>query len=131
LSEIEGTAAALDTDDARLKAIGAALHQACTDLRAVLEWIIGVQGDDPRLPAAASGHYLKLWGIACGGWQLAKAAQICLQKAASGGDDSGFRAAKIDTAHFFAVQVMPQTTALAATIIDGSGSVVAFDAANF
>jgi len=131
LGEIEAVAGALETDDARLAAIKSALDEACHDLRTVLEWIMAVQGDDPRLPAAASSHYLKLWGITCAGWQMANAARVCSVHLASGTGNAAFNETKITTAHFFAAQVMPQTTALAATIIAGSGPVLTLDAANF
>jgi len=131
LGEIENDAAAMTADDPRLEQIKAALTQAAADMRTVLEWIMSVQGDDPRLPAAASGHYLKLWGITCGGWQMARAADICARKLARGDGDENFCTAKIATALFFAAQVMPQTTSLAKTIIAGSKSVLLLDAASF
>jgi len=77
LAEIEQAAAALEASDPHLAAIKAALEQACTDVHTVLDWLLAAQEHDPRLPAAASGHYLKLWGITCGGWQMANAARVC------------------------------------------------------
>ena len=79
---------------------------------------------DPRLPAAGSAHYLKLWGIVTGGWQLARAAQICLTDSSV---DAAFAASKIGTAHFFAVQILPEATALERNITRGSASVIEFD----
>jgi len=131
LAEIHEDAAALDGSDPRLVTIKAALDQACADVRAVLDWLLAAEAQDPRLPAAASGHYLKLWGIACGGWQMANAARVCAAHLAAGTDNPVFADTKIATAHFFAAQVMPQTTALAKTIISGSDPVLELDAANF
>jgi len=131
LDEIDSVVVSLTTNDPRLGDISAALSQAVADLRAVLEWMAAAQSEDPRLPAAASCHYLKLWGITCGGWLMAKAAQICQGNLEVGEGDPVFCDTKIATAHFFAVQVMPQTTALTRTIVNGSASVVSLDAANF
>jgi len=131
LDEIDAACAALGTADPRLADIKAALEQALADVRAVLDWIAVAQSEDPRLPAAASGHYLKLWGIICGGWQMAKAAKICSDKLAAGTGEATFCETKILTAHFFAAQVLPQTMALRDTIVAGSNSVLLLDAANF
>ena len=131
LGEIEATAAGLDEADARIAAIRQALERSCADTREVLEWMMSVQGDDPRLPAAASRHYLDLWGITCGGWLMAEAARVSRDKLTGGADNADFFETKIATAHFFAAQVMPKTAALARTIIAGSEPVLLLDAANF
>jgi hypothetical protein len=131
LAEIDAVQSSLAIDDPRIADIGVALTQAVSDVRAVLDWMADAQSDDPRLPAAASGHYLKLWGITCGGWLMAKAAQICRDKLTAGEGEASFCDTKIATAHFYATQVMPQTTALAHIIVAGSSSVLSLDAANF
>ncbi len=131
LAEIDADTAALDTDDPRFKDIRAALERATADVRAVLEWMSRVQREEPRLPAAASVHYLKLLGVTCGGWQMARSAKICRDKLAAGEAEVTFSETKIATAHYFAVQAMPQTSALRETIVSGSESVLVLDAANF
>ena len=131
LVEIDETIAGLTANDARVVDIRAALEGAVSDVRSVLDWLMAAQSEDPRLPAAASGHYLKLWGVLCGGWQMALAAQICAEKLGAGQADQTFCDSKIATAHFFATQVIPQTSSLKATIEHGSESVLFLDAANF
>lgn len=131
LEEMDAVVASLTTDDSRLADIGASLAQAVTDVRAVLEWMLQAQSEDPRLPAAASVPYLQLWGVTCGGWLMAQAAQICHDKLIDGEGDAVFCDTKIATAHFYAGQVMPQTSALMQIIVSGSGSVLELDAANF
>jgi len=131
LEEIESVAGFLSVEDPRLKEIGANLAQAVVDIRVVLEWMVKVQTEDLRLPAAASVHYLHLWGVTCGGWLMAKAAQLCCDKLIAGEGDSVFCETKIATAHFYANQVMPQTSTLARIIVRGSGSVLDLDTTNF
>lgn len=131
LEEIESVAGFLSVKDPRLKEIGANLAQAVVDIRVVLEWMVKVQTEDLRLPAAASVHYLHLWGVTCGGWLMAKAAQLCCDKLIAGEGDSVFCETKIATAHFYANQVMPQTSTLARIIVRGSGSVLDLDTTNF
>jgi hypothetical protein len=89
------------------------------------------QSEDPRLPAAASGHYLKLWGITCGGWLMAKASQICRNNLDAGVGEASFCDTKIATAHFYTGQLMPQTNALMRTIVSGSAAILSLDPAEF
>ncbi len=131
LEEIDAVAASLSTDEPRLSDISDSLAKAVADLRVVLDWMLKAQSEDPRLPEAASVHYLHLWGVTCGGWLMARAAQICHDMVAAGDGDSVFNDAKIATAHFYAGQVLPQTSALMRMIVDGSASVLDLDASNF
>ena len=131
LAEMDAVVASLTTDEPRLVDIGTNLARAIADVRAVLEWMLRAQSEDPRLPAAASVHYLKLWGVTCGGWLMARAAQICHAMSMAGEGDPVFCDTKITTAHFYAGQVMPQTSALMRIIVSGTGTVLALDAANF
>jgi hypothetical protein len=62
---------------------------------------------------------------------MANAERVCAASLAAGADNPDFAETKIATAHFFAAQVMPQTTALAKTIVAGSDPVLDLDAANF
>jgi len=110
--------------DARAADIAGAMTDALDALTRTLDWLLANGGVDPRLPAAGSAHYLKLWGIVTGGWQLARAAQICLT---DGSVDAAFAAAKIGTAHFFAMQILPEASALERKITRGSASVIEFD----
>ena len=131
LTEIEGVVGTLSGPDPRITDIRDALAQAVADVRAALDWMATAQGEDPRLPAAASGHYLKLWGIACGGWLMARAARICRNKLDLGEGEANFCDTKIATAHFYAAQVMPQTTALMRTIVSGSAAILSLESAEF
>ncbi|MFP6681701.1 MAG: acyl-CoA dehydrogenase, partial [Gammaproteobacteria bacterium] len=131
LAEIEAVVGALGGTDSRIKEIRDALAQAVSDVHAALDWMAAAHNEDPRLPAAASGHYLKLWGITCGGWLMAKAAQICRNNLDEGAGEAGFCDTKIATAHFYAGQLMPQTTALMRTIVSGSDAILGLDAAKF
>ncbi|MDA0823861.1 MAG: acyl-CoA dehydrogenase C-terminal domain-containing protein [Proteobacteria bacterium] len=131
LEEIAAVVAKMSESEPQLADIRRALDVGVRDVRTVLEWMVTAEREDPRLPAAASGHYLKLWGVVCGGWQMAKAAQVCWEKLGKEEIEDTFLKTKIATAHFYAGQVMPQTQALTATIVSGSASVLSLDAANF
>ena len=110
--------------DPRAGAIATELAAATGALRRTLAWLLTSGGADPRLPLAGSAHYLKLWGIVTGGWQLARAARVCLEDQSI---DAAFAATKLATAQFFALQILPEAAALDRKIVAGSASVVDFD----
>ena len=129
IAEITATVDALDASgDRRAQVIARELADGVAALDASLEWLLASAGSDARLPGAASVHYLKLWGVVCGGWLLGQSALACLRGA---GDDDDFRAAKINCAQFFALQVLTEAGALQRKIVAGSAAVLALDAAAF
>jgi hypothetical protein len=103
----------------RLAAMCAELAPALAALEDSVDWLLGTQAEDPRLAAAASVHYLTLWGNVVGGWLLIRAAALCLADLATGADTS-FARQKILTAEFFAMQYLPPATGLARAIRVGS-----------
>ncbi len=128
IGEITADVARLaSSTDARATVIARAMHDALAALQRSVDWMFEAAGTDPRLPLAASVHYLKLWGLVCGGWQLARATTLCLDDAA--GVDAGFAAAKIETAQCFATQILAEADSLARKIVDGSASIVGITAA--
>ncbi|CAG0928796.1 MAG: 3-methylmercaptopropionyl-CoA dehydrogenase [Rhodocyclaceae bacterium] len=74
---------------------------------------------------AGAVPFLKLAGIVCGGWQMARAALAAEEKLAAGGGDTGFYQTKIATARFFAEHLLSQAPGLAATMIKGGASTLA------
>jgi hypothetical protein len=75
--------------------------------------------------------YLHLWGLSTGGWQLGRGSLAAANKLAAGEGDAAFLRAKIATARFYALALMPQTEGLARTVTQGSESALALEAAQF
>jgi len=71
---------------------------------------------DPRSPFHKSFDYLMLWGVAAGGWQMARAANAAQQILDAGQGDSDFCHAKILSCLYYARQVLPQGRAHAEAI---------------
>ncbi len=84
----------------------------------------GVQKDMKGVFAGAV-PFLRLAGIVCGGWQMARAALAAQDMLAAGRGDAGFCKAKIATARFFAEHLLSQAPGLAATVIKGGSSALA------
>ncbi|HXZ47824.1 MAG TPA: acyl-CoA dehydrogenase [Usitatibacter sp.] len=130
IAEMEKLAAELSaTRDARLKEIGERFAAAIARLREATQWIAATYGASPAAVAAASVYYLKLLGIVCGGWMMARAALIAARQLDSGGGDTAFLRGKLFTARFYADHVLPQAAALAATVVGGAESVLAVEEA--
>jgi alkylation response protein AidB-like acyl-CoA dehydrogenase len=129
LHEMQQTADSLAAHgDPRLESLRSSLSIGVAALTDVVAWLLEAESRDPRLSAAASAHYLKLWGIVAGGWQMARAANVAAAQIESGADDTVFYDGKLASAHFYATQIMPLTGALKTAIVDGSASILAPDA---
>ncbi|WP_153074857.1 acyl-CoA dehydrogenase [Paraburkholderia bonniea] len=90
-------------------------HQSLT---AVVAFVIAHAKSDPNAVFAGSVPYLKLAGIVLGGWQMARALLAAAERQA---EDPSFYGAKIATAQFFAEHVLPQASALEASIVSAKG----------
>jgi len=81
--------------------------------------------------AAAAGAVavplLKMAGLTFGGWLHARAAARALELRTAGGAETGFLTAKLDTARFYAQQLLPYTAALGTIVRSGWASVIESD----
>ena len=81
----------------------------------------------PDTAMAVSVPYLMLCGYVIGGWLTAKASAMAAQNLK--GQDKSFYGSKLQTARFYAEQVLPNALALARVVQGGAESVVETDAA--
>jgi len=88
-------------------------------------YIVATAGTDPKAVFSGAVPFLKLMGIVCGGWQMARSARVAEKKLAEGGGDAAFYKTKITTARFYADHVLVQAPGLAATMVSGSAGVMA------
>ncbi len=90
-----------------------------------VDYIVATAGTDPKAAFSGAVPFLKLMGIVCGGWQMARAALVAEKKLAEGAGDAAFYRTKITTARFYADHVLVQAPGLAATMVSGSAGVMA------
>jgi hypothetical protein len=117
--------------DESLAAIGKALAAAVKSCEEALGWMLEAYNGDSRAAHAGAVAYLELWGIATGGWQLARSARIAAAKLQAGGAHAEFLRAKIATARYYAENLLPQTGALAHAVTQGSQAALALAADDF
>lgn len=80
---------------------------------------------------AGSVPMVKLFGIVCGGWQLARAAAEADRRIAAGDADRDFLGAKLATLRYFVDTMIPEAVAAADVIVNGSEGTLALAEAAF
>jgi 3-(methylsulfanyl)propanoyl-CoA dehydrogenase len=85
------------------------------------ESLLRLLASDPARAAAVAVPYLNLCGFTLGGWLMARSAEIAARQPA--GADREFYAAKLQTARFYAEQMLPNVLALERIVERGSASV--------
>jgi alkylation response protein AidB-like acyl-CoA dehydrogenase len=114
-----------------LRSIGLSLAAATAALQAAIEWMVPAYGSNARAAHAAAVPYLKLWGVVCGGWQMARAALVAAKRLAEHEGDPEFARAKIATALYYAECLLTQADGLSRTITAGSDAALALRAEQF
>jgi 3-(methylthio)propanoyl-CoA dehydrogenase len=121
IDEIRAELERLPRERALQPITGGAL-EGITQLATASRALIGLLGSQPAQAAAVAVPFLKLCGFALGGWLLARAAGLSVQRL--GGAEREFHAAKLETARFYAEQILPRTLALGRIVERGGASVV-------
>ena len=132
LDDMARTAAQLSASpNADLKAIGAALKVATDATAKALAWMVPAFGQAPRAAFAGSVPYLKLWGLATGGWQMGRAALVAERKLSANEGNPTFLRAKITTARFYGDALLPQIEGLVAQVTEAGPATLALAAEAF
>jgi acyl-CoA dehydrogenase len=130
IAHMRGIVAELERQPA-LTAVHGALTTGVTALETATDWLVATYPEKPAAAAASAAPYLQLFGTVAGGWPRGRAALVAQKRRAAKQGDAGFYRAKIATANFYAEHMLPQAAALAHTVIHGSASTLALDAADF
>jgi acyl-CoA dehydrogenase len=102
-----------------------AFSAALTAAEECVSWMVITYGNDIKAAHAGAVPFLKLMGIVCGGWQMARAALVAQQRLSEGKGVKSFYEAKIKTARFYADHVLTQAPGLRNTIVHGAAGVMA------
>ncbi|MFM9980277.1 MAG: acyl-CoA dehydrogenase [Burkholderiales bacterium] len=111
--------------NADIAVIRATLAAGTKAVAECVDYIVATAGTDPKAAFSGAVPFLKLMGIVCGGWQMARAALVAEKKLAEGAGDAAFYKTKITTARFYVDHVLVQAPGLAATMVSGSAGVMA------
>jgi len=127
LSDMQRELAALDETNEDLRVTKAATLEAVGLLREATQSVLKALAATPDRALAVAVPYLHLAGFTAGGWLLTRSAALACGNLKAA--DRDFYAAKIQTARFYAEQVLPNAVALARAVKNGTTSAAAPDAA--
>jgi microcompartment protein CcmL/EutN len=111
--------------NADIASVRASLAAGTKAVGECVDYIVATAGTDIKAAFAGAVPFLKLMGIVCGGWQMARAALVAERKLAAGSGDAAFYRAKIATTRFYADHMLVQAAGLADTMVKGSAGVMA------
>ena len=120
---VEGELAQAPGED--MAAIRGGLAAGIKAVEESVNWIVATYGTDVKAVHAGSVPFLKLMGVVCGGWQMARAALAAQTRLAAKEGDAAFYQAKIATARFYADHVLAQAPGLRNTVVRGAAGVMA------
>ena len=109
--------------------IAARLRTAIDRLEAATQWVVKEGRQNAAAAAVSSRSFLEMWGLATGGYLLARSAEIAAARLAQ--DPDGFYRAKLLTARFYADQLLPRLDGLLPAVTEGTAPVLEFDSAAF
>jgi 3-(methylsulfanyl)propanoyl-CoA dehydrogenase len=112
---------------AAVTAVRTSAREGIAELRAATESLLASLRSAPAAAYAVGVPYLRLCGLALGGWLMARAAHIVATQIKTAGDQAYGRA-KLQSASHYAAQILPQALALSRTVRTGGASVAAADA---
>ncbi len=110
-----------------LQPIGKELEAAIDAVEAANAWIFEHGLADPAQALSIATPYQRLLATVVAGWLMARSAAIASRL--DDGDD-GFCAAKIVTARFYALNVLPEAHGLLPSVLAGKDDLMALDAAS-
>jgi 3-(methylthio)propanoyl-CoA dehydrogenase len=126
---VEGELAQAQGED--MAAIRAGLAAGIKAVEESVTWIVNTYAPDVKAVHAGSVPFLKLMGIVCGGWQMARAALAAQKRLSQKEGDAAFYQAKIATARFYADHILAQAPGLRNTVVRGAAGVMALSEEQF
>jgi butyryl-CoA dehydrogenase len=107
----------------------APVAKAFERLQRATAWLAQESLKNPDQAGAASVEYLHLFGYVALGYLWARMARVALDK--RGGAEAAFYDAKLATARFYMQRLLPRHSALFATVMAGSATIMDFPDASF
>jgi 3-(methylthio)propanoyl-CoA dehydrogenase len=114
-----------------LKAAQKRLREGLDAVSRAVEFNLANFNSDVRACFAGSVPMVKLFGIVCGAWALARVSKEAAHRIASSHPDKGFYEAKLATLRFFVDTMIPEAIAAADTIVNGAEGTMALEEAAF
>ncbi len=114
-----------------LQDIVSANRTALNTANSAKQWVLETGSQDMSAAGSASVNYMMLLGYLCGGWLMAKSADIAYKQLGESDADAEYLNAKITCARFFAEQLLPRTVSLLKAMQAGGETVMALSEEQF
>ena len=131
VAQMKATLAELTGKDEDIATIRGRLAEAIGEFEQCVDWIVATYKVDVKAVHAGAVPFLKLGGLVCGGWQLARAAAVAQRKLEADEGDAEFLRAKIGTARFYTDHLLSQVAGLRHTVLQGARGVMALAEVQF
>ena len=105
---------------APVDSIGRALTTGVGALSRATDWLIENGTDTPGRAFAGATAYLELFGIVAGGAMMARSATAAATALGSEPENAAFYEAKLATARYYALHILPKSESLALSITEGA-----------
>jgi acyl-CoA dehydrogenase len=109
-----------------LKTTSALLRGGIDALDRAVQFVVNTGATDLKRALAGAAPLLRLFGIVCGGWQMARAALIATRQLTAGRGESGFYRTKLLTGQFYGANVLSEADSLAYAVTNGAGPILDF-----
>ena len=106
--------------DAPADAVGRALASAVQALLQATDWLIENGSKSPARAFAGATKYLELFGMVAGGALMARSAIAAIESLAGTPENANFYKAKLTSARYYAVHILPKASSLAVSICEGA-----------
>jgi hypothetical protein len=118
-------------DDVNATAIAKSLGEALDILGNTSQWLIETAGQDINHAASGATPYLDLFSITVGGWIMAQRFLAAKNDLSMADQDTAFLEAQCITARFYADNILPRATGLAASVTAGGLTVMSLSEEQF
>ncbi|MGH8621348.1 MAG: acyl-CoA dehydrogenase [Burkholderiales bacterium] len=131
IEAMRGLEAPLGKGGSDLGGMRANLKEAVDGLETATRWLVETYPKNANAAAAVAVPYLKLFGTVAGGWMMARAARVALEKLRQPDADREYMQGKLATARFYAEHELPKAIPLAREVTHGAESVLALEPNRF
>jgi 3-(methylthio)propanoyl-CoA dehydrogenase len=114
-----------------LKAAQKRLHDGIDAMMRAIEFNLANFNSNVRACFAGSVPMVKLFGIVCGAWALARVSKEAAERIAANHPDQAFYEAKLATLRFYVDTMIPEAIAAADVIVNGAEGTLALEEAAF
>jgi hypothetical protein len=124
MSEIGQTAQALESEGVLKPAVAQGLVAAHTAVARAAEWMSATMKKEPNRGLAGATPFLRAMGLLTGAHFLCQGAIAAAKKLDAGDGAQAFYKARLQSAEFFVVNLLPQAVACANAAINGGDAIV-------